>query len=763
MKKISKNISLYIVKHPVLLFIISIIVIITFSINAPFIQFAKNVDYFELKNHPDTIFYKDFKKIFGNDEFFVIAFEKDDIFTKDNLCILKEITQKLENLDSVRDVVSLANVNDIIGENDYFIVEPFLDKIPDTESEVLALKRRALKNQIYLRNIISSDGKTAAIVIFSYERPNDPDYRKNLLNDVHNVLRPYEKKGQEFHMAGWTITNFKLSQYMKNDLLKFIPVTYILITLTIWLFFRNTSLTLLGIINISASLGATMGLFKISGILINNVTTIVPPLVMALSLSDTVHIFTHLDKKILQNSATKIEALHKILQKVMVPCFLTTLTTAIGFLSLAVSDLQPIREFAYMASAGMIFEFLFSFFLLPPMLIFLPENKIFFKTNSFKIMDSFLIFINKTISRSGHIFVVVFLGLSLMAIWYACQVRVETNLLEYFKPSSPVRKDLNFVEKHLAGVGTLDISLQSNKTDAFKDPQNLMLIEKIENYIKQLAKVDVVTSLADFIKDMNESFHNEDPTYYCLPESRNTISQYLLLYDADDINDFINDNFDHARIAVRLSEHNSQQQAKLIQTIYKFINSIQHDDIKIRITGRTVQDVNIIDALVSSQINSLALAAVTIFFILLIVLKSFKIGFLSIIPNSFPIILNFGIMGLAGIPLNTATALISTVAIGIAVDDTIHFLTEYVLNRSSKKLSAPEAIQATIVAKGKPIMASSLILCIGFGVLVLSSFVPTIHFGFLSSLIMITALIGDLILLPSIICLKLPNVRSSAS
>ena len=742
----------FVVRHSRFFLGLSILIAIAFGSWAPFIQTVNNVDYFRLEDHPDQKYYEQFQDVFGNDEFFVIAFEKDDIFTPENLRLLKDITLEVENLGLARDVVSLANVDNIIGEDDYFYVQPFLADIPESPSQLEKLRRQGVENPLYEKNLISSEGTSAAIVVFAYDRPDDPDYRQELIRQTREILEPY-KADTDFYLAGWTITNYSLSQYMQRDLARFIPITYLLIALVTFLFFRNIRLTILAVVIISACVGSTMGLSSMLGIPINNVTTIVPPLVMALTLTAIVHIFTHMEKSVLDRSRNKAEALARVLNQVVVPCFLTTLTTVVGFLSLSISDLEPIREFSILASSGMVFGFFFSFFLLPPLILLFDPEKLYLNFREDHRLPRILGSLNILVRTHQHKILILTSVIVLMAVFFAGQVRVETNLVEFFKKSSPERQAIDFVEDRLSGVGMLDVSIRAGEFDAFKDPANLAAMEKLESHIKKIPGVDVTTSFNHFIKDMNMSFHNEDPDYYTIPDSRGLVAQYLLLYDSDDIEDFVNPDFDHSRIMVRLGVHGSAEQALIIDDIRNFIDQLDSPGLSMRVTGQAVQDVNIIDAIVFGQIYSLSIAVGVISLLMFMVFRSLALGFLSLIPNCFPILLNFGIMGLMGIPLNTATSLIAAVAIGIAVDDTIHFLSRY--NRERKQgLSIAKAVETTMLVKGRALLSSSAILCVGFGILVLSSFMPIVYFGALSALIMITAVIGDLIVLPAVLMIK---------
>lgn len=743
-------------EHPWFFFSLSVLIALVFMAFIPYTETVNNVDYFTIEHHPEMIFYEEFKEIFGNDEFFVIAFQKEELFTEEGLLFLSDLTRALEDgLENVEEVSSLANVNDIVGEESYFEVREFLEEIPAAPSELARLQELATHNPLYVNNLVSRDGKTAAVVVEALEQKDDEDYRKNLLAKTEGILDSYRDRVPAFHLAGWTETNVRLSEYMKRDVSLFIPLTYLLITLAIWFVFRNLPLTVLAILNITVCVGSVMGLYGLTGIKLNNVTSIIPSMVMALALCDTVHIYSHMDRHILlENGGDRRLALAAVLRLVIVPSFLTTITTAVGFLSQAVSEIPPIRQFAWIASAGMVFEFLYSFFFLPPLLLILKPEGIYRTYQRQKGITRYLSW-NFNVVQHHHRLIVVFFGLVIVtAAYFMTNIQVENSAIGCFKKSSPLRQSLDFVQKRLGGVDSLDISLRADQGDAFKDPENLRVIEKIQQYVSTLHGVDQTVSFVDFLKDMNESFHEESSKFYKIPESRAMVSQYLLLYSAEDIEEVVNSTYDHARIAIRISFDKTSQQEKLIAEIREYIaQKIHAEHLDIRVTGRAMENVVTIGSLVDGQLYSLALAAGVVSLIMFLALRSMAMGTLSILPNVFPIVLNFGIMGAMAIPLDTGTAIIASVAIGIAVDDTIHFLSEY-RNRRALGMPIPRALNAVLFLKGRALFSSSLILCIGFSVVVFSSFIPTMHFGVLTAIVMLTALVGDTYLLPSVIMLK---------
>jgi hypothetical protein len=250
---------------------------------------------------------------------------------------------------------------------------------------------------------------------------------------------------------------------------------------------------------------------------------------------------------------------------------------------------------------------------------------------------------------------------------------------------------------------------------------------------------------------MNKAFHNEDINWSKLPESREMAAQFLLLYDGDDLEYMLDEKRQWARISARITEHNSRILATHLEDLKRFISqNLDTTKFDIKLTGKTLIENKLIDFIVDSQIKSLSLSFLLILLVMLWVLHSWKLGFISMIPNMLPILLNFAVMGLFKIPLNDATAIIAAVAIGITVDDTIHFIYQYQYERA-RNASTEAAIQKACVIKGTPIITTSLIMSGAFGILLMGSFIPTIQFGLLTALIMLYAVISDLLVLPALL------------
>lgn len=713
-----------------------------------------SVESLVIDDDSDLVFYEQFKKQFGEDEILVIGFSAKDIFDPAVISFVLEQTERLEALDGVADVLSLANTDDFVGSESDFIVQPLLDGPPQDAAEQNRLRQRALSNSLIRDNLFNKESTAALFLVRPESRPENPAFDEEFVSRIedafHSLASPWP--GFEYHIAGWLATDVNLSRYMNRDLMIFMPLTFTLLIALVSVALRNRWSILLAMVNISVCLIWTLAFLNLIGGAISPITSILPPLIMALAVSDSIHIFNEFLKQD-RRQIPLIQVMKETLIHLSVPCFLTSFTTAIGFASLAVSDVPPIRHFGLAAAGGMIAEFMLSMSLIPLGIYFL-RNKAGLKTSSVHYSSPLhprLVRFAAMVPPRRRLILLVALVLTLVSFYGAAGIRVETNLLEYFKKNSTVYRDSQFIDQMLGGVETIEVSLQASEPDQLLEPGNLAVLQQIEEYLQRQPIVSQVTSPGNFLREMNKAFHGEDPAYFRLPESRALAAQYLLLYDGDELDNFIDGERRWARISARITEHNSSEIAHYLDELKVFLEqATAGSTLQAQVTGKTLIANKLISFIVNSQIESLALAFLLIFLSMFAIFRSLKLGLLSMIPNILPILFNFAVMGFFGIPLNSATAIIAAVAIGIAVDDTIHFICEY-QNQRGRNLTVPDAVQQSIVAKGSPIITTSLIMTGGFGILLFGSFVPTIQFGFLSALIMLFAVISDLVLLPGVL------------
>jgi len=684
----------------------------------------------------------------------VIGFNAPDVFSPDILQFIKLQTAKLEALAEVREVISLTNVDEFVGSDNDFIVRPLVGDFPTDAKEVAVLRQRALSSCLIKDSLLGENG-TATLFLLRPQKFSDVGSGKALL--VEKVEQVFATRKAQYtdikcHIAGWLVTDTNMGSYMNRDLALFVPLTYVVLVVFLWLALRNLWAVLLSLVNVSVCLVWTLALLNLVGGALSPTTSILLPLMMALAVSDSIHLFVDFFKRD-RGSEELSTIIQETLKSLAVPCFLTSLTTAIGFLSLGVSNIPPIRCFGFAAAGGMMFEFDLSMTIVP-LGVYLLRHKISLRRPSRLYRSSLPGFLKGlatwVVARRGMILwsSVVIVVISLYGVTL---VAVETDLLNYFKKNSPVHQGALFIDKELGGVNTIEISFYADAPDAILKPENLMVLDKVDKFLQSQPIVSQVTSINSFLKEMNKAFYNEAEERYELPASKALAAQYLLLYGGDELENFIDSEYQWARMSARVTAHNSRVVAASIKALRGYVATEFADSgLEIRVTGKTFLANKLVGNIVDSQVQSLALAFVLIFIVLLLVFRSFRLGVLSLIPNALPIVFNLGLMGYAGIPLNSATAIISAVAIGIAVDDTIHFICHY---QSEMKggLSVSAAVQQTVVFKGSPVIMTSLIMIAVYGLLMLASFVPTVQFGFLSAMIMLFALVGDLVVLPAVL------------
>ena len=686
-------------------------------------------------------FYEVFRKQFGADDALVIALEAEDVLAPEVLAYLRLLTQAFSRLPEVEEALSLTNVEDIVGGPGEFVVEPLIGTRDLALREERAwVQERIFKNPLLLGNLVSPDLRTAIILLRTAYRGEDLDFENRLVHKVENVLRQYPNpQGTKIHLSGWPLINVKMASFMNQDLMVFVPASFTLLCLLVYVFLRSLRLTLAAALILGLSLVSAMAILKLVGGALSPMTAILAPLTMALSLADVIHVATTYF-----HQPPGPQRIRQTLAETWNPCFLTSLTTAIGFGSLALSRIPSIRHFGLAAAGAMFVEYALAFTLFFFLLPWIGRGR-----GQEAGLKRVVHYLTRSYPAWGPKALVAFLALTLVSLLGLSRLEVNSDVIRYFHPSTKVYRDTVFLDEKMGGAQTIEISLYSRKGD-FLDPALLKKVDALGDYLRRDPIFSQVISPVEFFKLMNRAFHGEDEAYFRLPESRALLAQYLLLYGGTELEHFLNEERNWLRVSARTPEHSSAVINQHLRALKRELSRLfQGSGVSYRITGKTYLVHRTVEDIVHCQVESLVSAAVLIFGLMFLVLRSVKLGLLSLLPNVFPLLANLGFMGLVGISLNTATATISAVAIGITVDDTIHFLVRY--QRERRHLPPEEAVRQTLLSKGLAAITTSLVLILGFLILTTSRFIPTVQFGLLCALIMFLALLADLFLLPALV------------
>lgn len=736
------------------------------------IQMDNSIDAFFDKQSKSYIDFQHWKEQFGSDQVVIVAFRDRNIFTESNLSLIDRVTQRVELIKYVDEVTSLTSVNNVSGADNYFVVRKLIENIPSSEKGLAKIREEALSNPLYVKNLISSDGTATAIIVELKYNPalTSGDDKRTVIDGVNKILKEEFPEGKDYYVSGLAAIETAHAVYMQKDLGTFMPLIFIAIILILILSFRSVAGVVLPLFAITVSFVWTLAFLYLTGFSINNITTIIPPIILAIAVADSIHFMAECVQKRVYLKFVSEKKTDKIIsdniKDLLLPCILTTVTTAIGFFSLTISRIPPIRELGVVVGVGVFFAFLVTFTFLPALTKlsrFLTKKTgkrkaVSGSIENYPLLEKTLYRLGKFNQRNTRLVLIGTGILVIFAAWGMTRINVETSILELFKKDSQIYRATTFIEDNLSGVHFVNISIKNDAEKYFYGPEVLKKIDDIQRFLDTIPEVDKTMSVVDFLKEINQSFHNEDPAYYRVPESRQLIAQYVLLYDADDLADYVDDLWRWTTIRIRLNEHSTAKLAAVMDQISQYAENSFAGGAQVDIVGQTVLEVETNNAVTDGQIKSLILAMVFIFGMFFFVFKSFPVGIVGIIPNALPLLVNFGIMGWSGVRLNSATSMISAIAIGIIVDDSIHFLHSYQASIRRHR-DYYKAMYHALSEKGRPIVLTSLILFCGFGVVAFSEFGPSFYFGILSSILMLNALWSDLIILPCVLMWLRPRFR----
>ena len=712
------------------------------------------------RNDPKLDYYYDFIDKFGDDEFLIIAMDGDDLFTGKKIKLINDIATRLESVKGVRSVISLASVYKDKLSAPYF---KEVLKRNKARSVLDVFEEKILDDPMYVNNVISSDGETTAII--ATVAKGSPEARKELVKETREILSAVETENsmKKFFLAGPSIVNTELDRMSQNDMKTFTPVMFAVALVILVVLFKNISGVLIPAITIGINIMWTVGLFVIFGNKMNMVSGMLIPLVFIISLATTVHILNRFYLEV-RLSGDKRESILKTLRHICVPCFLTCVTTSIGFLSLVVSDVTPVKTTGIFMAAGIMMSFFVCITLVPGMLSLFPErmSRPFMnikkdRSSSNKEFQGIYGFIGKFV-RNNTIYVffisLVFVG---VAIYGVTKIDAESSIFESFPESSEITRSTEHIEQELMGLIPMDIVVDTGNTESVFQPDVLMKMEKLQDYLKGIPEVTKSVSVVDYVKYLNKLLNKDNPDSPVVTKDKAIDYVKLASLHGDSIvAGLYTEDYNEGRVSVRMKNVGSSRYKLIVNDIERFIKKNFPLSVSCAITGIVPLLMDMQGYLIESQIKTFTLAFILIFICIALLLKSARIGMMSMIPNLVPIAITLGVMGYVGINLDVATIMIASVAIGISVDDTIHFL--YRFKEEFKKDGDHYlAIQRTLSGVGRALIFTTVVATCGFLVFCLSSFKAIQYFGLLTGITMVSALVADLFILPSCILLFKPK------
>ena len=709
-------------------------------------------DFFPVDD-PELEFYKKFSNQFENDNDYLLVGVKNKkgVFKEGLLTKIDSLTNKLERLPEVRSVVSITNIEQpIISKAGIFKI-PLVH--PGSPEKLNSDSIRLYKQPHFIGSLISADGKSTVVVIrhinFSDKASTDA-----FLTVIQNNLSVLEF--EESHIAGKTYAQGVFIGKIQEELLTFIGASIILVILFLGLAYRNWWGIVIPLLIVSVSTIWILGFMAITNKSLDILMCLLPTIMFVVGMSDVVHLMTKYIEN-LRNGESKIQSIKTAAKEVGLATFLTSLTTAVGFLTLYTASIRPIQEFGLYTALGVFIAFAVTFTLLPAFMFLLPAPSISVKLEH---KASWVQFLNKCFLGVIKHKAVVLISSSIIvfvSIWGIGKIVVNTYLIEDLPNDDPLKMSFNFFDKELGGSRPFEVAVQvKDSSKSVFSPEIAIEIEKVNRYLKSEHEVGGVTSTNSVLKSLNQAVNGGSAEYYALPEKskewaaiERPLRRIRIKGDLD--GKLITSNEQTGRMSGWIDDIGSAVSLKRNEEFRSFVEKeIDSSEVDFILTGTS----NLIDKnngyLAENMMKGLAIAFAVVALIAGLLFRSFRMVLITLIPNIIPLMMVAGIMGIFGITLKLSTSIVFTIAFGIAVDDTIHFTSKLKLELNKGK-SLLFALRRTYLSTGKAIIVTSIILSGGFLVLILSSFGGTFYTGLLISMTLIFALIIDLTLLPTFI------------
>lgn len=750
-----KRFASWLVDYPLVTGGLLLLVTVALGMQLPRLRIDESAEGLMVEHDPARRFYEQMKERFGSDNLTIVLVKADDVFTPAVLEVVRRLSEGLERIEGVSRVDSLTTVKNIKGRDDALDTEPLVPTpVPTAPAELGRIRADALDNRVIVGNLVSPDGRATALAV--YVTPpgpdaRDSDFNQRLVDRIDALLREHSAPGVTAFQVGVPLTKATYVRYLEHHLRITPPLGLAVLVIVLFLCFRSVQGVVIPILTATVSIVWALGLMAILGIPMTVLTGIIPSLLLAIGFTEDVHMLTTYHER-LRLGEERIAAIRGMLEETGLAILVTAATTIVGFASLVITDVTMVAQFGYASAMGLAANLVITLIAIPILLRFWPARRRLAPVGAEgpapegRIpgwMERLAAF-NLRYRVPILVTTAVITAISLVGVW---RLRVNTDLVTYFPRDAPVRVRIDQLQRALPGALAFYVVVDTGRPDGIKDPTVLRSIVAMQDFLARSGKVDTTVSVADYLRRLNRELNGGDPAFETIPDTPEQVAQYLLLLEGRELTKYVDFNASAANVVVRHNLSGSADLSALLRELDGFLARAFPANVVVRPTGESILYNNAADYMAINEVTSFGVTFLVIGIIHAFLFMSLKAGFLSLIPNVVPIVCVFGLMGLVGVPLNTATAMIATIAVGIAVDDTVHHMVTF-----SRQLNEHHdqrvAMVNTMKSQGQPIIYVSLALAAGFLVSVVSPLVPAAHFGLFAALTMIVAMVAELLLTP---------------
>lgn len=769
--------------------LIIIIAAICLAITLPQIRHLKidaTMEAFFYEDDPARILYNDFRDQFGRDDKTFIAIEADDIFSLPTLNKLRQIHRALEEeVPMVYQVESLINARQTVGVGDELVVGEFLEDWPSTEEEAARLKAYALSNPTYLNYLISPDGKVAALMVQNdvyaslgsdeaamagfdgmledgEERDGsngayfDAEQNTAIMKAIDIIKARFDSPGFRVYPAGGPYMTAWFLDAITVGMAKYTGLAVLCIAVFLFLIFRRVAMIFLPLTVSVLSMLYAVAVTAVLGITVSFSMQIVPSFLIAVGVGNSVHLFT-IFYQALHRGESKENALAYALQHSGLAIFMTGITTAGGLLSFLSSNMKSVAEFGLMTPMGVMFALFFSLILLPALIAVFPVKLGKREDSNHSFARRIILRLGDFSTQKPHFVLAVWLVLIVAGLVGASKITFSFYAYNNLPAEHSILDAMGKMDKNLAGAGPMELVFDTGRIDGVKDPDFLNKLNEITLFAELFEVNDYsfkkVVSIVDVNKEIHQALHENDSEFYRIPQDKQLIAQELLLFENSGVEDLellVDSEFRTARMTLIAPIIDGVFYGPIREELMLGVENILDGKYSVKSTGIMDLSFKVFNELYVSMTNTYVLAFMIITPLMVLLIGNIKLGLVSMIPNLAPIIITLGVMGQAGIFLSAATLLTGSIALGLVVDDTIHFMHNFqrYYHRSG---DVQAAVRKTLETTGQAIFFTTMVLTTAFMVFVFHEVVEWQYFGFVTGLCVFIALFADVTLAPALV------------
>ncbi|EGR3262172.1 RND transporter [Vibrio parahaemolyticus] len=745
-------------KYSLLVLLATIFLIIVATIGGKNLYFRGDYDIFFDGTNKQLLAFDEIQTTFAKTDnlAIVIAPEDGDIFTPQTLSLIQKITVDAWQVPYSSRVDSIANYQHTEAFDDELLVEDLLySEYELTPERISKVKSIALSEPVLKSALVSEKGDITVVNITVQLPEMDKTAEvEEVVSSINAMIDRYQRAYPDvtFHKAGIIAMNHAFMTAAQDDSSTLVPTMLVVILVFLTIMLRSILSVIATLIVIIGSVMATMGISGWAGMFLSTATVNVPTLIMTLAVADCVHVIATM-RQSMKNGFTKAQSIERSIALNFVPILITSVTTAIGFLMMNMSDSPVLRDFGNLSALGVMVACFLSVTLLPALLKLLPIHvKMETSQDQKHVMDRLGDFV---VSQRRAL-----LPLSVAVIVVCASLiplnKVNDESVEYFGQRNEFRQAADFMEERISGMTNISIAIKTNESQGIAAPDFLNTIGEFSSWLRDQPETDHVATLADVYKRLNKNMHGDDEAYYLLPQERELAAQYLLLYEMSlpyglDLNNQINVDKSSIKMVLTVANLGSVELVDLENRIYQWF--AEHaPQYQVVASSPSLMFAHIGETNMASMLSTLPITLVLISALLIFALRSVRLGLISLMPNIAPAVIGFGLWALISGEINLGLSVVVTLTLGIVVDDAVHFLSKYQRARREGQ-TAEQAVRYAFHTVGRALWITTVVLVAGFSVLAMSSFRLNADMGQLSAIVIFIALVVDFLFLPTLLML----------